>query len=426
MSRALRPIRDLSCLCRRLAKSHAIINSCSYKTWDESEESIYTEDHAQLMRSLRKIIDKDINPFVDAWEEKKEFPAHTVFKILGNAGFLGVNKPVAYGGLGLDYSYSVAVNEELGSILCGSIPMAIGVQVDMATPALAKFGSHELKEKFLAPSIRGDYVACLGVSETGSGSDVASIKTRAQTDGDDLIINGEKMWITNAAQADWMCMIATTNDKAVHSSKSLICVPMDLPGITIANRIDKIGMHSSDTSRVTFDDVRVPRSNIIGEEGAGFMYQMIQFQEERLFSGATALKLLQRAIDSTIDYARNRQIFGGSVLDHQSVHFRMAELQTEVEMLRSMVYRVVGLYIKGHDVTPLASMVKLKAGRLGREITDACLQYWGGMGFSSESIISRLYRDSRLISIGGGADEVMLSILCKYMGTLPKLKRKND
>ena len=399
---------------------------CKFKhtqsgSWDLDEESVFTKDHEQLRNSLNKIIQQEINPFIDAWEEAKIFPAHDLFKTLGKAGFLGVTKPTEHGGLGLDYSFSLAVAEELGNIRCGGIPMAIGVQTDMATPALARFGSHDLKEKFLEPSIKGEMVACLGVSEVGSGSDVASIMTTARESGDDLIINGGKMWTTNGTQADWMCLLANTkagND--IHSNKSLICLPMSLPGVTIAKSIDKIGMRSSDTAQIFLEDVRVPKSYIIGKEGKGFIYQMLQFQEERLWCAAVALRPLEMCIQETQEYCKERKIFGKPVLHHQTVHFKLAELQTEVELLRSLIYRAIGLYVQGHDVTNLASMCKLKAGRLTREVTDSCLQFWGGMGFTQDNLVSRFYRDLRLTSIGGGADEVMLSIICKYMSTLPK------
>ncbi|KAM4631065.1 putative acyl-CoA dehydrogenase 6 [Polymixia lowei] len=381
---------------------------------------IYTQEHFALKESLRKIIDLEINPYVDQWEAEGKFPAHKIFKILGSAGFLGVNKPVEYGGLGLDYSYSVAVAEELGNIRCGGIPMAIGVQTDMATPALARFGSAELKQEFLLPSIMGDKVACLGVSEIGAGSDVSSIMTKAVRKGDDFVINGGKMWTTNGAQADWMCLLASTSDGAPHKNKSLICLPMNLPGIVIARQIDKMGMRSSDTVEVFFDDVRVPCKNVIGQQGMGFTYQMLQFQEERLWAVANILTMMDTIIQETIQYTRQRKVFKMPVLYHQSVHFRLAELQTEIELLRSLLHRSTALYIKGNDVTKLASMAKLKGGRLARELGDSCLQFWGGMGFTSDVLVSRFYRDSRLMSIGGGADEVMLGIICKYMDTLPK------
>jgi citronellyl-CoA dehydrogenase len=380
---------------------------------------LFTPEHEELRRSLQKFIAAEINPHVDEWEDAGIFPAHPLFKKMGDLGFLGLTKPPEYGGQGLDYSFAMVMAEELGGIASGSVPMAIGVQTDMATPALARFGSELVKREFLAPSIAGDYVACLGVSEVGAGSDVASIKTTARKDGGDYVINGGKMWTTNGAQADWMCLLANTSEAAPHRNKSLICVPMKTKGVDVARKLDKLGMRSSDTAQIFFDDVRVPQRFLIGEEGKGFTYQMMQFQEERLWAAAAYLKAMERMIAQTIDYTRSRQAFGKSILDNQVVHFRLAELATEIELLRALVYRACELYLAGTDVTRLASMAKLKAGRLQREAADACLQYWGGMGYMNESPISRAYRDGRLGSIGGGADEVMLSIICKLMGTLP-------
>src|SRR6266545_25904 len=379
----------------------------------------FTPEHEALRQTWKTLIDREINPNVDEWEKEGAFPAHALFKKMGDAGLLGVDKPVEYGGSGLDFSYAMICSESLGLVNGGSIPMATGVQISMATPALARYGSDELRREFLAPSISGDYVACLGVSEVGAGSDVASIKTFARKDGADYVINGGKMWTTNGTQADWICLLANTSDGAVHQNKSLICVPMKEKGVEIARKLDKLGMRSSDTAQIFFDDVRVPQRYRIGEEGKGFTYQMLQFQEERLWAAAKALKSGERLIEQTIEYAGNRQAFGKSILDNQVVHFRLAELATEIELLRSLAYRACELYVAGRDVTRLASMAKLKAGRLGREIADACLQYWGGMGFMNETPVSRAYRDSRLGSIGGGSDEIMLTIICKLMGTLP-------
>jgi citronellyl-CoA dehydrogenase len=375
-----------------------------------------TQEHEELRRTLKRYIDKEINPHVDAWEAAEEFPAHQVFKGLGDLGLLGLTKPVEYGGAGLDYSYSVVMAETLGHINCGAVPMAIGVQTDMATPALARFGSHELKEQFLKPSISGDYVSCIGVSEPGAGSDVASIKTTARKDGDDYVINGGKMWITNSLQADWMCLLANTSEGAPHRNKTLICVPMKTKGVTLAGKIRKIGMMASDTGIITFDDVRVPQRYRIGEEGMGFTYQMMQFQEERLWAAATSIEGMSRNLRETVDYVRERQLFNQTVLDFQAVQFKLAEMKTEIECLRALTYRAVDLYVQGQDVTELASMAKLKSGRLQRMVPDALLQYWGGMGFTWDNPLSRAYRDGRVASIAGGADEVMLSIICKHMG----------
>ncbi|MBU3651089.1 MAG: acyl-CoA dehydrogenase, partial [Limnohabitans sp.] len=289
-----------------------------------------------------------------------------------------------------------------------------------ATPALARFGSPALCEEFLTPAIEGRMVSCIGVSEPSAGSDVAAIRTTARRDGDDYIINGSKLWITNSLQADWMCVLANTSEGAAHKNKSLIIVPMNSPGITRAKKIRKVGMMSSDTGLIHFDDVRVPQRNRIGEEGMGFIYQMQQFQDERLWAAGNAVQMLSNCIAQTIEYTRERQIFGRSVLDQQVVHFKLAELQTEVESLRGLTYMALEKYLDGQDVTQWASMAKLKAGRLLREVPDACMQYWGGMGYTWENPVSRLWRDGRLTSIGGGADEVMLGIISKTMHILPR------
>ncbi|BFZ06366.1 hypothetical protein BsWGS_09405 [Bradybaena similaris] len=412
-------------IARHFSTGSAVLQEKRAVTFNsEGKDIVYGPDHQQLQDSLKKIIDKEINPYVDEWEAQRKFPAHRVFKVLGDNGFLGITKPKAYGGQELDYSYSAAVAEALGHINCGGIPMAVGVQTDMATPALARFGSDYLKREFLAPSISGDRVACIGVSEPGAGSDVANIQTRASSNGDDLIINGGKMWITNGTQADWMCCLANTSQGKPHLNKSLVCLPMNLPGITVAKDVKKIGMWSSDTAQIYFEDVRVPKSHIIGEEGKGFLYQMLQFQEERLFVAASCLVPLDKMISETIKYTRERKIFNQPVLNNQIVHYTLAELTAEVELLRSTVYRAIALYVKGQDVTKLASICKLKTGRLVREVSDKCLQFWGGMGYTEEVIISRMFRDMRVVSIGGGADEVMLSIICKLMNTLPSQRRE--
>ena len=254
----------------------------------------FTQEHEEIRRTMKKFIEAEVNPHVDEWEAAEIFPAHEVFKKLGNMGMLGLTKPEAYGGAALDYSYSMVFAETLGHIRCGGVPMAIGVQTDMATPALARLGSDELRKEFLAPAIAGDHVACIGVSEPGAGSDVASIKTTARKDGGDYVINGGKLWTTNGIQADWMCLLANTSDGAAHKNKTLICLPMKTGGVQIAKKLKKIGMWSSDTAQIFFDDVRVPQRYRIGEEGFGFTYQMQQFQEERLWAASSKMQGLQR------------------------------------------------------------------------------------------------------------------------------------
>ena len=379
----------------------------------------FTAEHRQLADTVGRFVREEINPHVAEWEAAEQFPSHEVFKKLGDLGLLGLKYPAEYGGQELDFSYSMVMAEALGDCACGGVPMAIGVQTDMCTPALARFGSEALKREFLAPAISGDVVGCIGVSEPGGGSDVAAVKTTARKDGNDYVINGSKMWITNGMKADWCCLLANTSEGAPHKNKSLIMVPMNSPGIS-RQKIHKIGMDASDTAQIFFDDVRVPQSNVIGQEGMGFTYQMLQFQEERLWGAASSLRMMDNMIDQTIAYTRERKAFGKSILDNQVVHFRLAELRTEVEALRSLTYRAVEEYVAGKDVTKLASMAKLKTGRLDREVADSCLQYWGGMGYTWDNPVSRAWRDGRLVSIGGGADEVMLGIIAKLEGTLPR------
>jgi len=378
----------------------------------------FTHEHQSLYDTTKKFVETELNPHVKDWEKAGIWPAREVLKKMGDLGLLGIAKPESVGGLGLDYSYQVAFAEALGTCSCGGVPMAIGVQTDMATPALARFGNDYLKENYLKPAVAGDLVAAIAVSEAGAGSDVAGVKTLARKVGDEYVITGSKMWITNGTQADWACMLVNTGDASInkHASKSLIVVPLDAKGVDRTQKLDKLGQRSSDTAMIFLDEVRVPARHLIGEEGRGFVYQMQQFQEERIFLAASVIAAMEKVIADTADYTRQRQAFGGSLLDNQVINFRLAELTTEVEALRALTYRATSEHVAGRDATMLASMAKLKSGRLAREVTDSCLQYWGGQGYMWESSVAQFYRDLRLHSIGGGADEIMLRILAKGLG----------
>ena len=382
---------------------------------------IWNEDHEALRRTTRAVVDTHVNPFVDQWEEEGIFPARQVMKAFGNAGLLGIGKPEAYGGMALDLSYEIVFAEELGGIRTMGICSAIGVQTNMCTPALANYGSDRLKEEFLAPTIAGDLVGCIGVSEAGAGSDVASLKTTARKDGGDYIITGSKMWITNGVQGDWICLLVNTGtENAPHKNKSLIVLPLDTPGITVGKKLDKVGYKSSDTALLFFDDVRIPQANLIGEEGRGFLYQMQQFQEERLFVVARSWRFLDIAINETIEYLRQRKAFGKPLLDNQYIYFKLAEMQTQVEAVRSLLYRALEAHLAGEDVTKLASMAKYMIGRLSMEIPVELTQFWGGQGIVNDNFITRVYREARQTAVGGGANEVMLQVIAKKMGIFPK------
>ncbi|MBM3557603.1 MAG: acyl-CoA dehydrogenase [Alphaproteobacteria bacterium] len=385
----------------------------------------FTEEHNALRASVRRFVERELNPHCDAWEEAEQYPVREVMKKAGEAGFLGITKPTEYGGMGLDYSYGIVFAEELGRIHAGGVSMSLGVQTDMATPALAHHGSDWLKRNFLAPAIAGDMISAIGVSEVGSGSDVASVKTSARKDGGDWVITGSKMWITNGMTADWICLLCNTGEAgAPHHNKSLILVPMDAKGVNRAKKLKKHGMRCSDTAQLFFDEVRVPLRHLIGEENRGFIHQMEQFQEERLFAAAKGVTTLDEAIRITAEYTKERRAFGKALIDNQWIQFTLADLATEVESLRALLYQAVEAYIQGENVSLLASMAKLKVGKLCRSVPEACQQFWGGQGYMWENRISRIVRDSRLSAIGGGANEIMMAIIAKDMGFHSQRNRK--
>jgi citronellyl-CoA dehydrogenase len=379
----------------------------------------FTRAHQMFRETVRRFIDQEVNPYVDAWEEAEIFPAHELFKKAGDLGLLGLSYPEEYGGAGADYWYNMALAEELARVKCAGIPMAFGVQTDMATPALNQFGSHELKKRYLEPAIRGDAVCSVAVTEATAGSDVASIRTKAERDGDHYVINGSKMYITNGVQADWICVLARTSPGTTYKGMSLIIVPTDTPGFAVSKKLKKMGNWASDTAELVFDNVRVPMGNRIGEEGQGFIYQMRQFQNERLVSGLGAAAGAEKIIRMTIEYCRGRSTFGKPLIENQWIYFKLCELLTEVECVRQMCYQCGRIMDRGGDYTREASMVKLKAGRLVRQVADTCLQFHGGMGYMEEYPMARYFRDSRLMSIGAGADEVMLGIIAKFEGIAP-------
>lgn len=379
----------------------------------------FTEEHEAFRQMVRRFVETEINPYVEEWEAQRIFPAHELFKKMGNLGLLGLSYPEAYGGGGVDYWYNVVFLEEIGRIHCAGVPMGIAVHTDMATPALAESGSHELKQRFLAPAIAGDVVAAIAVSEPDAGSDVAAIRTRAELDGNDYIINGSKMWITNGTQADFLTLLARTSGEHGFKGMSLIIVSTDTPGFSVSRKLEKLGNHSSDTAILSFDNVRVPKANRIGEEGMGFILQMKQFQRERLAGVLMSISGMERAIRTTINYCHERHTFGKPLIENQWIYFKIGELLTEVEALRQLTYHCVRMFVAGEDMTKEVSMAKLKAGRLAREVADTCLQFHGGMGYVEEYPMARYFRDARLLSIGAGADEIMLGIIAKYEGILP-------
>jgi citronellyl-CoA dehydrogenase len=376
----------------------------------------FTADHEAFRQAARGVLEREVTPHVQEWEEAGIFPAHELFKALGSAGLLGLEYDTSCGGQGADHSYTVVLGEELGRMGCAGVAMAIAVQNDMATPSLHSHGSAELKRRYLAPAMRGELVAAIAVTEPDAGSDVAGIRTRAERDGDHWVINGSKLYITNGTQADWLCLLARTSAEGGYRGMSQIVFPTDTPGFAVSRKLRKLGNKSSDTAELSFTDARVPVANTIGEIGRGFQQQMTQFQNERMIAAYMAVGGMERALSLTAAYLRDRQTFGRPLLSRQYVQFRLAELAAEVDTLKHYNYACAEAYLAGQDTTRFATIAKLKAGRLHREIADTCLQFHGGFGYMEESWVSRYFRDSRLMSIGGGSDEVMLQILARIDG----------
>lgn len=376
----------------------------------------FTQDHHDFRRMVRSFVENEINPHVEEWEAKEMIPLHDVFSKMADLGLLGLEYDPGYGGQGADHLFTVILAEELGRADHGSTGMAVGVQVDMATPSLHRFGTHEQKEKFLAPALRGEAVAAIAVTEPDAGSDVAGITTKAVRDGDEWVISGSKMYITNSLQADWMCLLARTSDEGGYAGMSQIIVPTDVDGFEVSKKLDKLGMRASDTGLLAFNDARVPVENLIGEEGLGFQQQMAQFVQERMWANYSIVGAIDRALQRTKAYTHERKVFGRSLARSDFVAYKLAELAAELDMLRHYNYACAEAFVAGEDTTRFATIAKYKAGKLSREVADWCLQFHGGLGYMEETWTTRFYRDSRLNAIGAGADEVMLTVLARMDG----------
>jgi len=380
-----------------------------------------TAEHDAFRDLVRRFVATEINPHVPAWERDEHIPLHDVFAKMAGLGLLGLEYDPEYGGQGAEHIYTLILAEEMGRCDHGAFPMALGVQVDMATPSLARFGTADQKERWLRPTLEGRYVASIAVSEPDAGSDVAALRTRAVRDGDKWVINGSKTWITNSLQADWLCLLARTSDPAGpdgggYRGMSQIIFPADTAGFQATKIPEKLGMRASDTGTLTFDDCRVPVANTIGEIGRGFQQQMAQFVVERMWGAYTTIGGCDRALERTRDYCASRQVFGKPLTGQQYVSYKLAELAADVDVQRHYHRAIAEAYQAGDDVTRQATIAKLKAGRLVREVADWCLQFHGGMGYVEENWPARFLRDNRLTSIGGGADEVMLQVLARLDG----------
>jgi citronellyl-CoA dehydrogenase len=374
----------------------------------------FTEDHEQFRKTFRRFLETEIAPYADEWEAARIFPRE-VFQRFGELGFFGSRFPESMGGSGGDIWYTVVLCEEFPRALTAGLPMAMAVQSDMATPIIGEIGSPEQIEEFLKPAIRGEKIAALGVSEPGCGSDVAGMRTTARRDGDDYVINGSKMWITNGTRADFITLAARTGEDR-HGGISLFTFPTDTPGFSVSRKLEKMGNHCSDTAVLYFDECRIPKRYLLGEEGHGFYHIMTNFQGERLVGALMGVAGAQFALDETIRYCKEREAFGRPLTGFQVTRHKIVDLQARIESARWLTYRAAERFGEsGSQAVYEISMAKLVAADMARGVADECVQLWGGMGYSDESFISRYFRDVRLLSIGGGTSEVMKEILSKIM-----------
>jgi len=384
----------------------------------------FQEEHQIFRQQVRTFVENELAPHVDTWEKEKLFP-NSVFKRAGELGILGAHYPEDVGGSGGDFWMSVVKSEELARCGSAGVTMGLLVQADMATPVIADLGSREVKDEFLAPAIRGDKVAALGVSEPGAGSDVAGLRTTARAVGDDYVINGSKTYITNGTRADFITLMVKTDPDAGHSGISIIICPTDVKGFSVSKKLEKAGNWSSDTAELFFEDVRVPKRYLLGQEGMGFVYLMQNFQSERLVGCVSGLEGSKLALDRSVQYGRERTAFGKPLIKREYWQQKFVDLYTKYEAAKALTYNACAAYneekfvkegMLSMETTRIVSMAKAYVGDVTGEIMDQCLQFHGGMGYLEDLWVARAWRDARLFRIGGGATEVMRYATAKIMG----------
>ena len=373
-----------------------------------------TPEHRLFRETVRKFVDEELAPRAREFDEAGRIDKR-LYPRMGELGLLGLRYDPRWGGSGLDWTFTAVLYEELVRADNAGVVMGISVHTDMATPSLHQFGSDELRARYLVPAIRGEQVAAVAVTEPDAGSDVAAIKTRAVRDGDHWVLNGSKIYITNTANADWICMLAVTDPEAGYGGFSQIIVPTDAPGFGY-QLLDKIGNWGSDTGLIFLEDVRVPVSNTIGEIGRGFQQQMMQFQDERLVACISSNAGAELLWQKTREWCEQRIVFRKPLSKMQVTQFKFVEMLTQIRAAKSLTDACIRKRVRGEDATLDISMAKLFSGRTCRFVADECIQLHGGFGYMKESAAGRAFVDTRLISIGGGTDETMIHYVAKMLG----------
>ena len=376
----------------------------------------FGDEHEALRESIGRWVREEIAPHVDRWEEARGFPRE-LYARAGELGFLGLKYPEALGGQGGDYVHDAVWAEELAAAgASGGVAAGLGAHTGIATPPLLSFGTPDQHQRFLRPAIQGRLIAALGITEPGAGSDVASIRTSARRVAGGYVVNGAKTFITNGVRADFLVCAVKTTAEGGHGGLSFLILEREMPGYHVARKLEKMGWHASDTAELSFDDVEVPESNLLGEENRGFHLIMANFAWERLLMALGAVGAMRRLIDVAVAYAGERQAFGRPIGRFQAIRHRVAEMSVRMEASRALTYAALRRFVGGEDSVSEVTMAKLYTQRACLEVADACLQIHGGYGYMREYGVERAVRDARLGPIGGGTDEVMKEILGRRLG----------
>ena len=380
-----------------------------------TKHPIFTEEHDMLRHSVRSFVEKELAPHAEEWEKEGGFPYKQVLKRFGELGFLGLNVPEEYGGASADFVSTIVYAEELGRCNSSGVAASIGMHSNIALPYLAMLGTEEQKQKYLVPGVKGEVIGALGVTEPGAGSDVASIRTYAVKDGDNYVINGSKMFITNGGIADFVILAVKTDKERGHTGISLFLVEKGTPGFTVSRDLDKLGWRACNTAELSFEDVRVPKSALFGEENQGFFNIMIHFQEERLYMAVGAVCEAQCALELAMEYAKERVQFGRPIAKFQVTRHKIADMATEIEAGRQLVYNTIRLHVEQEPCQVEVAMCKLFACEMANRLINQALQLFGGYGYMMEYPIQRLWRDARIGPIGGGTSEIQREIIGRLL-----------
>jgi acyl-CoA dehydrogenase len=375
----------------------------------------FGDEHEQLRESIRRFVEKELAPHATEWEDARWFP-NDVFTRMAELGLLGLKYPEEYGGQGGDYVHDAVLTEELSRCRSGGLAAGIGAHVGIATPPVWKFGSEDQKQRFLAPAIRGEKIAALGITEPDAGSDVAGIKTFADRVDGGYVVNGAKTFITNGVRADFLVTAVKTTKQGGHRGLSFLILEKEMDGYSVTGKLEKLGWHASDTGELAFDDVFVPEENLLGEENQGFYLIMANFQWERLLMALGAVGSMERLIETCVRYMKERTAFGRPIGGFQALRHKLAEMAIKHEAARDLTYHALRLFADGQDAIKEVTMAKLASQRAAFEVADDAIQLHGGAGYMKEYEIERAARDTRLGPIGGGTDEIMKEILGKQLG----------